>query len=74
MHIFADWKTEPDLNRAAYIFRRSLLQEVEDQPDLVAKMDLRKSPEEREREILTFYKNPMTNWARPLSVLLGGKV
>ncbi|XP_056114359.1 uncharacterized protein LOC130090778 [Rhinichthys klamathensis goyatoka] len=35
-------------------------------------MDLRKSPEEREREILTFYKNSMTNWARPLSVLLGG--
>ncbi|XP_039523838.1 uncharacterized protein LOC120476763 [Pimephales promelas] len=67
-----DWRTETDLNRAAYIFRRFVLQEVEDQPDLVAKMDLRKSPEEREREILTFYKNSMTNWAHPLCVLLGG--
>ncbi|XP_039524304.1 uncharacterized protein LOC120477014 [Pimephales promelas] len=66
------WRTETDLNRAAYIFRRFVLQEVEDQPDLVAKMDLRKSPEEREREILTFYKNSMTNWAHPLCVLLGG--
>jgi len=74
MLIFADWRTETDLNRAAYIFRRFVLQEVEDQPDLVAKMDLRKSPEEREREILTFYKNSMTNWAHPLCVLLGGKV
>ncbi|KAI7789827.1 uncharacterized protein LOC130549524 [Triplophysa rosa] len=67
-----DWRTEPDLNRAGYIFRRSILQEVEDQPDLVAKMDLLKSPEEREREILTFYKHTVTNWARPLSVLLMG--
>ncbi|XP_065150553.1 G2/M phase-specific E3 ubiquitin-protein ligase-like isoform X1 [Paramisgurnus dabryanus] len=66
-----DWRTEPDLNRAAYIFRRSALQEMENQPDLVAKMNLLKSPEEREREILTFYKNPLTNWARPLSVVLG---
>lgn len=74
MQISADWRTEPDLNRAGYIFRRSILQEVENQSDLVAKMDLLKSPEEREREILTFYKHAMTNWARPLSVLLMGKV
>lgn len=66
-----DWRTEPDLNRAAFIFRRSALQEMENQPDLVAKMNLLKSPEGREREILTFYKNPLTNWARPLSVVLG---
>lgn len=62
------------MNHAAYMFRRSLLQEVEDQPDLVAKMDLLKSPEEREREVLTFYKNQTVNWARQLSVLLKGKV
>lgn len=41
--------TESDLNHAAYMFRCSLLQEMEDQPD-VAKMDVLKSTEERDRE------------------------
>ncbi|XP_065124068.1 uncharacterized protein [Paramisgurnus dabryanus] len=67
-----DWRTEPDLNRAAFIFRRSALQEMENQPDLVAKMNLLKSPEEREREILTFYKNPLTNCTSIVCCTWGG--
>ena len=41
---------------AAYKFRRNLLQEAEVQPELVARIDFTRDPQDREREMLTFYK------------------
>ncbi|XP_076849279.1 uncharacterized protein LOC143497276 isoform X2 [Brachyhypopomus gauderio] len=67
-----DWKLEPELNLAAYKFRRNLLQEAEEQPELVARIDFTRDTQDREREILTFYKRHEICWARPFSVILRG--
>ncbi|KAL6459656.1 hypothetical protein MHYP_G00314150 [Metynnis hypsauchen] len=67
-----DWKLEPDLKLAAYKFRRNLLQEAEEQPELVARIDFTRDPQDREREMLTFYKRHDICWARPFSVILRG--
>ncbi|XP_013855930.1 uncharacterized protein LOC106511731, partial [Austrofundulus limnaeus] len=67
-----EWTTEPDVLKAANIFKRQLLNSAELKPELVARLDLRSTEEDREREILTFYKKPGIDWARPFSVILGG--
>ncbi|KAL6464612.1 hypothetical protein MHYP_G00269290 [Metynnis hypsauchen] len=67
-----DWKLEPDLKLAASKFRRNLLQEAEEQPELVARIDFTRDPQDREREMLTFYKRHDICWARPFSVILRG--
>ncbi|KAI7810042.1 hypothetical protein IRJ41_020763 [Triplophysa rosa] len=67
-----EWNVEPDLCRAALQYRRELLAMAESLPDLNAGMNLCGSPQEREREMLTFYKSQPGNWARPFSVILRG--
>ncbi len=54
------------------MFRRQLLNSSERKPELVARLDLRSSEEDREREILSFYKKTGVDWASPFSVILGG--
>lgn len=66
------WRTEPDIHKAASMFRYKLLNSSELKPELVARLDLRTTEEDREREILTFYKKPGIDWASPFSVKLGG--
>ncbi|MEQ2219892.1 hypothetical protein XENOCAPTIV_027432, partial [Xenoophorus captivus] len=41
-------------------------------PGLVARLDLGSTEEDREREILTFYKKTGIDWASPFSVILTG--
>ncbi|RVE61339.1 hypothetical protein OJAV_G00169860 [Oryzias javanicus] len=67
-----DWTTEPDVYKAANMFRHHLLTSAEHKPELVARLDLRSTEEDREREIITFYKKPGIDWASPFSVILGG--
>ncbi|XP_049419864.1 uncharacterized protein LOC125881002 isoform X2 [Epinephelus fuscoguttatus] len=69
---FSEWTTEPDVYKAANMFRRHLLNNAELKPELVARLDLRSTEEDREREILTFYKKPGIDWASPFSVILSG--
>ncbi|XP_049906331.1 uncharacterized protein LOC126393928 [Epinephelus moara] len=54
------------------MFRRHLLNNAELMPELVARLDLRSTEEDREREILTFYKKTGIDWASPFSVILTG--
>lgn len=55
------------------MFRHHLLNSAEHKPELVARLDLRSTEEDREREIITFYKKPGIDWASPFSVILGGR-
>ncbi|XP_023811216.1 uncharacterized protein LOC110014692 isoform X2 [Oryzias latipes] len=69
---FEDWTTEPNIYKAANLFRQHLIHNAELKPELVARLDLRTTEEDREREILTFYKKQGIDWASPFSVVLGG--
>jgi len=54
------------------MFCRHLLNNAELKPGLVARLDLGSTEEDREREILTFYKKTGIDWASPFSVILTG--
>ncbi|XP_051951404.1 uncharacterized protein LOC127621731 [Xyrauchen texanus] len=69
-----EWKIEPDLETAARLFRRHILKNAEDKPDLVVKLDLHSCEKDREREMLTFYKRPNIDWTSLLTVKLKGDV
>ncbi|XP_046901909.1 uncharacterized protein LOC124484836 [Hypomesus transpacificus] len=58
--------------RAAVLFKRSLLAKEVDSEPLKFSLDLRQSVEDRERAIICFYKANTTNWARPLRCWLEG--
>lgn len=61
------------MNKAADMFKHYLLKNGELKPELVARLDLRSTEEDREREILSFYKKPGIDWASPFSAILGGR-
>ncbi|KTF93731.1 hypothetical protein cypCar_00032262 [Cyprinus carpio] len=67
-----EWKIEPDLETAARLFRRHILKNAEDKPDLVVTLDLHSCEKDREREMLTFYKRPNIDWTSPFTVKLKG--
>ncbi|KAJ8270424.1 hypothetical protein GJAV_G00114420 [Gymnothorax javanicus] len=67
-----EWITEPDLNLAASIYRRQMLTSAQERPDLVATLDMAGTEEDRERQILSFYKLPAIDWTSPFSVTLKG--
>ncbi|XP_076877915.1 uncharacterized protein LOC143526957 [Brachyhypopomus gauderio] len=67
-----DWKNEPNPAYAAKKFRDSLLQKYETGKPLHLQMDLRDTPADRERAILSFYKMANIDWACPLSCTLKG--
>lgn len=55
------------------MFRHQLINNASHNPELVARLDLGSIEEQREREIIFFYKNPGIDWASPFSVILRGK-
>ncbi|XP_057213283.1 uncharacterized protein LOC130568441 isoform X2 [Triplophysa rosa] len=67
-----EWKIEPDLESAARIYRRQILKNADDKPDLVVTLDLHSCEKDREREMLAFYKRPNVDWTSPLTVKLKG--
>lgn len=64
--IFTEWTREPDVYKAANIFRHHLLNNAKLKPELVARLDLGSTEEHR------FYKKPGIDWASPFSVILRG--
>ncbi|RXN38191.1 G2 M phase-specific E3 ubiquitin- ligase-like protein [Labeo rohita] len=67
-----EWKIEPDLESAARMYRRQILKNADDKPDLVVTLDLHSCEKDREREMLAFYKRPNVDWTSPLTVKLKG--
>ncbi|XP_051989522.1 uncharacterized protein LOC127648798 isoform X2 [Xyrauchen texanus] len=67
-----DWKFEPDPTEALKKYREIILRKHETGKELSLQMDMRESPEDRERAILTFYKTANVEWACPLKCTLHG--
>ncbi|XP_057186592.1 uncharacterized protein LOC130552377 isoform X1 [Triplophysa rosa] len=67
-----DWKFEPDSVEASKTYREKLLQKNEMSPVLHFQMDMRDSPEDKERAILTFHKKANVEWACPFKCTLHG--
>ena len=65
-----DWRSEPDLKKAAQIFKSKILSENENKKALMLRMDLGNSPEDQERSLISFYKAPKTEWPNPLTCRL----
>ncbi len=73
MSLVLDWKCEPDATEASKKYRGNLLNTHERGKELLFQMDMRDSPEDRERAILTFYKMANVEWACPLKCTLHGR-
>ncbi|XP_067223162.1 uncharacterized protein [Chanodichthys erythropterus] len=67
-----DWKFEPDATEASKKYRQNLFKTHESGKELSFQMDMRESPEDRERAILSFYKMANVEWACPLKCTLHG--
>lgn len=63
---------ELDPEKAAQMYRRQILKNAEDKPNLVVTLDLHSCEEDREREMLAFYKRPNVDWTSPFTVKLKG--
>lgn len=68
-----DWKTEPRSVKAAKLFKEQLLNLHATGKPLSLTMDVGDSMEDREREILSFYKMAHVEWGCPLTCTLRGK-
>ncbi|KAL7401179.1 hypothetical protein ABVT39_024300 [Epinephelus coioides] len=68
-----EWKLIKEPAQAAKVFKENLLREHASGKPLRMKMDVRDSEEDRERELLSFYKQPQ-EWACPLHCTLLGDV
>ncbi|XP_060759750.1 uncharacterized protein LOC132870181 [Neoarius graeffei] len=66
-----DWKLIKEPARAAKVFKENLLREHANGETLKMKMDVRDSEEEREQQLLSFYKQQQ-KWACPLNCTLAG--
>ncbi|XP_060786590.1 uncharacterized protein LOC132892211 [Neoarius graeffei] len=66
-----DWKLIKEPARAAKVFKENLLREHANGETLKMKMDVRGSEEEREQQLLSFYKQQQ-KWACPLNCTLAG--
>lgn len=69
---FLDWKLIKEPARAAKVFKENLLREHANGETLKMKMDVRDSEEEREQQLLSFYKQQQ-KWACPLNCTLAGR-
>lgn len=67
-----EWKREPDVKMAAQMFRNYKLKDADQKPTLVLTLDLHNTEEERERAIISFYKQTNVDWTRPFEVCLKG--
>ncbi|XP_076595632.1 uncharacterized protein LOC143326048 isoform X1 [Chaetodon auriga] len=68
-----EWKLIKEPAQAAKVFKENLLREHASGKPLRMKMNVRESEEDRERELLSFYKQPQ-EWACPLHCTLLGDV
>ncbi|XP_068580956.1 G2/M phase-specific E3 ubiquitin-protein ligase-like isoform X3 [Cebidichthys violaceus] len=68
-----EWKLIKEPAQAAKAFKEELLKEHETGKPLRMKMDVRDSEEDRERDLLSFYKQQQ-EWACPLHCTLAGDV
>ncbi|CAL8306630.1 unnamed protein product [Merluccius merluccius] len=59
---------------AADHFRQALLLSKEDERNLKVKLDMAEDEVDREGQIITFYKTPNIDWARPFQAKLQGDV
>ncbi|CAL8364362.1 unnamed protein product [Arctogadus glacialis] len=59
---------------AADHFRQALLVSKEDERNLKVKLDMAEDEEDREGQIINFYKTPNIDWARPFHAKLQGDV
>ena len=59
---------------AADVYRQALLLAKEDERILRVKVDMAEDEEDREGQIINFYKAPNIDWARPFQAKLQGKV
>nr|XP_046267505.1 uncharacterized protein LOC124071110 [Scatophagus argus] len=66
-----DWKLIKEPAEAAKVFKQNLLREHANGETLKMKMDIRDSEEEREQQLLSFYKQQQ-EWACPLNCTLAG--
>ncbi|XP_062309977.1 uncharacterized protein LOC134014387 [Osmerus eperlanus] len=69
-----DWLTIQDPTKAMSQFRDSLFHIYEKESALVLSMDTRETPAEQDMALLSFYKRPNVEWARPLHCRLEGDV
>ncbi|KAK0152042.1 G2/M phase-specific E3 ubiquitin-protein ligase [Merluccius polli] len=68
------WRNIADVSMAADHFRQALLLSKEDERNLKVKLDMAEDEVEREGQIITFYKTPNIDWARPFQAKLQGDV
>ena len=59
---------------AADVYRQPLLLAKDDERILRVKLDMAEDEEDREGQIINFYKAPNIDWARPFQAKLQGKV
>lgn len=67
-HSFIDWKTIPDLARAAQLYRETILDIHASGKPLHLHVDLRGSKSDQEMALIAFYKACSVEWANPLQV------
>ncbi|CAL8403794.1 unnamed protein product [Boreogadus saida] len=68
------WRNIADVGMAADQFRQALLVSKEDERNLKVKLDMAEDEEDREGQIINFYKTPNIDWARPFQAKLQGDV
>ncbi|CAL8340062.1 unnamed protein product [Boreogadus saida] len=66
------WRNIADVGMAADHFRQALLVSKEDERNLKVKLDMAEDEEDREGQIINFYKTPNIDWARPFHAKLQG--
>lgn len=67
-----EWQLIPDPIKAISQFRETQLSNHATQAPLNLHMDMRSTPEERDRALISFYKKTHVEWARPLNCRLEG--
>lgn len=70
--MITEWMKILDPGMASVLFCRTLLREQSQSKPLRFHLDLKDSPEDQERSILSFYKAKGVNWAAPLKCILEG--
>lgn len=70
--LLAEWMRSLDPHMASVLFCRTLLREHSQEKPLRFHLDLKDSPVDQERSILSFYKSKGVNWAAPLKCILEG--
>ncbi|CAL8291713.1 unnamed protein product [Gadus morhua 'NCC'] len=68
------WRNIADVRMAADVYRQALLLAKEDERILRVKLDMAEDEEDREGQIINFYKAPNIDWARPFQAKLQGDI